>query len=128
MAKKSKRKKVSKKKTNYLPIVILVVIIIIAVLIISTMKPTVPGTNGATDGGQEQPGQQPQPSVLTGDICKRDSECFLANCRSNPNVVECVNSTHQELYYKQCKGLNDVRIAPQDFTRCGCISGICKIK
>lgn len=133
MAKKKVKKpvKVEKQKKNNSWIIIAAIVIIALVAIFASMymNPTV-NTGGTYQSGNQPQGQSQQvPSTgLTGDVCRRDSECQLANCKSTPNVIECVNSTHQDLYYKQCKGLTDVRIAPYDFVRCGCVQGMCKIK
>jgi len=116
------KKKEQKKNKTW--IFIAIIIVLAALFALAFVKPTenIVGTEGQ---GQ---GQQTPSTEVGGDICKRDSECQLANCKSTPNVIECINSTHQDLYYKQCKSLNDVRIAPYDFERCGCVQGICKIK
>jgi len=57
--------------------------------------------------------------------CKRSSECFLVNCKSTSSIVECVNTTEQNFYYKKCKDWSDVNIV-QNIARCSCVNGICK--
>ena len=131
MAKRKKAKpvKAEPQKKNKSWIIVAAIVIIALVAIFASMY-TYPKENvGANQGGEQETGQSQQtPStVSTGDICKRDLECFLANCKSNPNVLDCVNSTHQETYYKSCNGYTDVRVT-QNFARCGCVGGICKIK
>ena len=120
MAKKKEQKK------NKTWIFIAIIIALAALFALAFIKPT--ENMGGTAQGQGQ-GQQTTSTELIGDTCKRDLECFLANCKSTPSVVECVNSTHQETYSKQCKSYTDVNVVtPQDFTKCGCVQGVCKIK
>lgn len=119
MAKKKEQKK------NKTWIFIAIIVVLIALFALAFVKPTenITGTEG------QRQGQQTSSTEVGGDICKRDLECFLVNCKSTPSIVSCVNSTHQETYYKQCKSYTDVNVVtPQDFTKCSCVQGICKIK
>ncbi len=131
MAKKkvTKQAKVEKQKKNNSWIIIAAIVIIALVAIFSSMymNPTA-NTGGTYQGGDQPQGQGQIPSTeLTGDGCRRDLECQLVNCKSTPSIVECVNATHQDLYFKQCSE-GRVNVATYDFSRCGCVQGICKIK
>jgi hypothetical protein len=125
----TKQAKVEKQKKNNSWIIIAAIVIIALVAIFSSMymNPTA-NTGGTYQGGDQPQGQGQIPSTeLTGDGCRRDLECQLVNCKSTPSIVECVNATHQDLYFKQCSE-GRVNVATYDFSRCGCVQGICKIK
>ena len=111
-------KKKNKINKNWFLIVIAIVVLFAIVLLL-------PSENIVKSSqGQEQ---ETPAETKAGDICKRNPECFLINCKSMPSVIECVNTTHQDFYYKQCKGWWDVNPV-QDFTRCACNQGICTAK
>jgi len=127
MAKKKIKKPEEKQKKSKAWIFIAIVIIaLVTIFAFTSIKPT-ENTSGATQGGGQEQGQQTPSTELTEDICKIDLECFLASCKSNPSVIDCVNSTHQEIYYKGCRSYTDV-IIDQYTERCACIQGMCKIK
>jgi hypothetical protein len=92
-----KQAKIEKQKKNNSWIIIAAIVIIALVAIFSSMYMNPIANTGGTYQGGEQPqgqGQQVPSTGLTGDVCKRDSECFLANCRSTPNVIDCIISTN----------------------------------
>jgi len=126
----TKPTKVEKQKKNNSWIIIVAIVIIALVAIFSSMYMNPTANTGGTYQGGGQPqgqGQQIPSTELTGDGCRRDLECQLVNCKSTPSIVECVNATHQDLYFKQCSE-GRVNVATYDFGRCGCVQGMCKIK
>jgi flagellar basal body-associated protein FliL len=129
MAKKSKKSKINKKtpKNNKIWIFVAVVIIALAAIFALQFSGSTPNVGGTTSGQNQ--GSQTKSIESTGDVCKRDSECFLVNCKNTPNDVKCVNATHEELYYKDCdNNWNNVVPAIQNALTCGCAQGICKVK
>jgi len=116
------KKKEQKKNKTW--IFIAIIIALAALFALAFVKPA-ENIAGTTQGQ----GQQTSPTEVGGDICKRDLECFLVNCKSTPSIIDCVNSTHQDLYYKECgNDWKNVVLPTQNFTKCGCVQGICKIK
>jgi predicted metalloprotease len=113
-------KKKNKINKNWFLIVIIAVIVIF-VLMLSTQPVNVKTSN------QEQ-NQQTQTTGISNaeDICKNNHECFLVSCKNTPNNVECVNATHEELYYKDCGDWKNILPAVQNFTKCSCVQGFCK--
>jgi hypothetical protein len=100
-------------------IALVIVILFALVFIIS------PGKIEESNQDQTQQTSQTTGTIETKDTCKRSSECFLASCKSKPTIIDCVNSTTQELYYRNCINYVDVKVT-QDITTCACIEGICE--
>ena len=122
----SKPKKKEEKSKFLILFIAAVVVVLIALFGIGLLNPTpLTGTPNQNPSQNPTQGQTQQPSTtVTGDTCSKDAECFLANCKSTPSVVECVNSTHQDTYSEICNNYNDVHIA-RDTTRCYCNQRIC---
>ena len=95
-----------------------IVVIVLFALIFSIPS----GNNGLVN--QEQT-QQTITEIVIEYPCRTNLECFLVNCKSTPDVVECVNTIGQETYYENCEGYWDVKVV-QDFRKCACVGGICK--
>lgn len=117
-----KRKRVVKTKSNRNWFVASVVIILIFLFTAAILMSEERG------GTNETPTQKENESTSTvissADICANNVQCFSASCKSAPYTWECVNTTTQETYYKNCKAYWDVNIV-QDFSRCTCIQGKC---
>jgi len=109
----TKKKNKSKSKWILISIAIVIVVLLFAFIFLGQVK-NIEVLNT----------EQNQQTLNEKDACRKNSECFLVNCKSTPNIVECVNATHEELYYKQCNGWNDVNPA-QNFERCSCVQNIC---
>jgi flagellar basal body-associated protein FliL len=124
---KARNKLVKKEKSNKIWIFVAIVIIALAAIFALQFSGSTPNVDGTTSGRIQ--GSQTTSIESTGDVCKRDSECFLVNCKNTPNDVKCVNATHEELYYKDCdNNWNNVVPAIQNALTCGCAQGICKVK
>lgn len=120
--KKINKKPISKNKINknliFIAAITVIVVLIMLVYLMSLGK--IENLNQ---------GQIQQSPTGTGGVytytCKRDLECFSVNCKSTPSVVECVNVTKEEVYYKQCKAYWDVSTV-RDSTKCACVQGFCR--
>ena len=119
--KRRKVKKRAKKKDNKIMqrwlFTAIVVIILFALLF------SIPSGNNDLIG-QEQT-QEAITEITIEYTCKRDSECFLVNCKSTPDIVECVNVIGQDTYYENCEAYWDVNVV-RDYTKCSCVDGACK--
>jgi hypothetical protein len=128
MAKKPKKSKINKKtpKNNKIWIFVAVVIIALAAIFALQFSGSTPNVGGTTSGQNQ--GSQTKSIESTGDVCKRDSECFLVNCKNTPTNLNCVNATHEELFYKDCgNDWRNVVPATQNFTICSCVQGTCTV-
>lgn len=122
---KSNAKKENNKKILALAALVIIVIVILSVFYMPQGSSTYPSTN------QGQSSQQSSTGTIAeaGDVCKANSECFLTSCKNTPNNSECVNATHEELFYKDCgNNWNNVVPATQNVQKCSCDQGICKVK
>jgi hypothetical protein len=125
----ARKRPVAKKKNRAMERWIFTVIIVIVLFALLFSMPS--GNNGIDNGLEDSgAGWQEQTQETTTEVqheytCKNDFECFLANCKSMPDVVECVNVAGQENYYENCEAYWDVNIV-QDFTKCACVDGVCK--
>lgn len=115
-------KKKNKINKNWI-FAIVIIVALFALFLISIIQPF--------EQRERPPEEQTQQTQTTGisnagDICKNNHECFLVSCKSTPNNVECVNATHEELYYKDCGDWKNILPAVQNFTKCSCVQGFCK--
>jgi hypothetical protein len=125
---KARNKLVKKEKNKKIWIFVAIVIIALAAIFVIQFSESTPNSGGITFIQKNQESQTPL-IESTGDVCKRDSECFLVSCKNTPNDVKCVNATHEELYYKDCdSNWNNVVPAIQNALTCGCVQEICKVK
>lgn len=124
---------VKKEKNKKVWIIVAIVIIALFALLALQFSGSTPNTSGGTPSGQgasQEQNQQTTTSITgVGDACTKDSECFLASCKSTPNDIKCVNALHEELFYKECgNDWKNVIPATQDFTKCACTQSVCKVK
>jgi hypothetical protein len=123
----SKLNLVKKEKNNKIWILVAIVIIALAAILIAQQSPTPSANNGgAIPSGQNQ-GPQPTPIASAGDVCRQNSECFIMSCRNTPTILNCINATHEELFYKDCGSINNVVPATQNFNECACIQRTCTV-
>ena len=125
MAKKRSSQKKSKPiKTNKKLIVAVALIAVVTIAILLQQQPAQQTQQPYIPVGQEKNYQ----TASTGSGCKTNQGCFQVSCKSNPTVVNCINSTAQEVYYVNCNGYTDVKVVtPQDFTKCACVQGTCRM-
>jgi len=134
MARRKKSKKIvsskpkkKEEKSKFLILFIAVVIVALVALFAMGFLNPAPLTGTPSENPNQNPTQgqtQQPPTTVTGDACSRNSECFLANCKSTPSFVECVNAVRQEVYYRDCNGYTDVNVV-QNTAICYCNQGIC---
>jgi len=123
-AKKIVSSKVEKKEEKSKYLILFIAIAIVALVALFGIGVLNPAQLIGMPSENPNQGQAQQPATVTGDACSRNSECFLANCKSTPAVVECVNSVHQEIYFRNCNGYTDVNVV-QNTARCYCNQRIC---
>jgi hypothetical protein len=123
---KRKPKRASPKKakpmSKALIVAVAAVIVIVATAIVLQQQPAQSTQQPYVPAGQEKNYQ----TISTGNGCKTNQQCFLANCKSNPAVVNCINATAQEVYYVNCNGYMDVSVANNP-AKCACVQGTCKM-
>jgi hypothetical protein len=115
-----KRKRTAKKsnKNWFVASAVITLIVLFAVAIL------VSNDQGGLNKTPTQVEKETSTIISSGDICISNLQCFSASCKSTPSVWECLNSTSQETYYKNCKSYTDVNVV-QDFSRCMCIQERC---
>ena len=124
---KRKRTKIKKrKKSKIIEGWFLFALVILILFVLIFFSPSEKIMKTAPEEIQDLPGIQQTPTEIEIEYsCKKNFDCLLVNCKSTPSIVECVNVTKSETYYKQCKAHWDVNVA-QDFTKCVCDQEICK--
>ena len=95
----------------------------ITVIVLFTLLFTIPSENNGLLNQEKT--QNAITELVVEYTCKTNLDCFLINCKSAPDVVECVNSIATETYYENCEAYWDVDVV-QDFRECACVAGVCK--
>jgi hypothetical protein len=105
----------------------------LAVIVVFALAFSLPsGNNGMentdddlTEGTGVQFPQETETQPVVQHTCKTNSACFLVNCKSMPDVVECVNVVGMETYYEKCDGAYDVEVNV-DYSSCSCVDSVCQ--
>ncbi len=130
MPKKSKKtpkkkviKKLEKKKINKYNIYLGTFVLIIILMIIVYYSSFIQIIKEPEIFQETQTLTITTPSEIVGGFCKRDSECFITQCKDNEK--DCVNTTQLTDYSKNCKTYSDWIVGTQNISKCACIQNSC---
>ncbi len=132
MARKNKKisskkevKKLEKSKPNKNTVFLGTFALIIILILIVYYSGFIQVVGGPETTQETQTPTTTETELISEGGCNRDTECFVTYCEGSEQ--DCVNTTQLSGYSENCESYSDWKIEMQDFSKCACVQGSCKM-